>query len=117
MSDTPGLRFRTALDQERLLRIVDVINAYAALQAEQAGFRALYLSRAGVAKASYGLPDLGMTSRENVAEDARRITGVTEITLLVDTDAGWGTALNIAVAVRELARGQVTYGYRRRIRC
>jgi methylisocitrate lyase len=104
MSDTPGRRFRTAVDQERPLQIVGVINAYAALQATQAGFRALYLSGAGVANASYGLPDLGITSLENVTEDARRITGATELPLLVDADTGWGAALNIARAVRELVR-------------
>ena len=104
MSDTPGLRFRTALDQERPLQIVGVINAYSALQATQAGFRALYLSGAGVANASYGLPDLGITSLENVTEDVRRITGVTELPLLVDAATGWGTALNIARTVRELTR-------------
>ena len=104
MSDTPGRRFRTALDQERPLQIVGVINAYAAQQATQAGFRALYLSGAGVANASYGLPDLGITSLENVTEDARRIAGVTALPLLVDADTGWGTALNIARVVRELTR-------------
>ena len=81
-----------------------MINAYSALQATQAGFRALYLSGAGVANASYGLPDLGITSLENVTEDARRITGITELPLLVDADTGWGTALNIARTVRELTR-------------
>ena len=104
MSETPGVRFRTALFEERPLQIVGVINAYAALQATQAGFRALYLSGAGVANASYGLPDLGVTSLDNVLDDVHRITGATQIPLLVDADTGWGTALNIERTVRELTR-------------
>jgi methylisocitrate lyase len=94
MSETPGVRFQTALFQERPLQIVGVINAYAALQATQAGFRALYLSGAGVANASYGLPDLGVTSLDNVLDDVHRITGATQLPLLVDADTGWGTALS-----------------------
>ncbi|MEM9322186.1 MAG: methylisocitrate lyase, partial [Pseudomonadota bacterium] len=70
-----GQRFRIALETERPLQIVGAINAYTAMMAEQTGYRALYLSGAGVANASYGLPDLGMTSLENVVEDASRITG------------------------------------------
>lgn len=104
MPDTPGFQFRIALSQERPLQIVGAINAYAALQAMQAGFRALYLSGAGVANASYGLPDLGMTSLADVLEDVRRITGVTQLPLLVDVDTGWGTTLNIARTVREVMR-------------
>jgi methylisocitrate lyase len=104
MPETPGVRFRTALFQERPLQIVGVINAYAALQATQAGFPALYLSGAGVANASYGLPDLGITSLDNVLDDVHRITGVTQLPLLVDADTGWGTALNIERTVRELTR-------------
>ena len=104
MSATPGLRFRTALSEERPLQIVGVINAYAALQATQAGFRALYLSGAGVANASYGLPDLGLMSLGDVIVDVHRITGVTQLPLLVDADTGWGTSLNIARTIRELTR-------------
>jgi methylisocitrate lyase len=104
MPDAPGLRFRMALSQERPLQIVGVINAYSALQAAQAGFRALYLSGAGVANASYGLPDLGMTSLGDVLEDVRRVTGVTQLPLLVDADTGWGTTLSIARTVQELMR-------------
>ena len=80
------------------------INAYAALLAERAGFKALYLSGAGVANASFGLPDLGMTSLNDVCEDIRRITGATELPLLVDADTGWGAAFNISRTVQEMIR-------------
>jgi len=99
-----GARLWQALEQERPLQIVGAINAYAALLAERAGFRALYLSGAGVANASFGLPDLGITSRNDVGEDVRRITGATSLPLLVDADTGWGGAFNIARTVRELER-------------
>lgn len=104
MSRSAGAGFRSALSEETPLQIVGVINAYAALQAERAGFRALYLSGAGVANASYGLPDLGLTSLDNVLEDTRRVSGVTSAPLLVDADTGWGSALNIGRTVRELGR-------------
>ncbi len=93
-----------ALAAERPLQIVGVINAYAALLAERAGFRALYLSGAGVANASHGLPDLAMTTLTDVTEDVRRITAATALPLLVDADTGWGTALMIGRTVRELLR-------------
>src|SRR6056297_998755 len=86
---TPGARFRAALQAERPLQVVGTINAYTALLAERAGFRAIYLSGAGVANASFGLPDLGMTSLNDVCEDIRRITGATDLPLLVDADTGW----------------------------
>ncbi|GAA3721446.1 methylisocitrate lyase [Oceanisphaera sediminis] len=89
------------------LAIVGAINAYSAMQAEQAGHRALYLSGAGVANASFGLPDLGMTSLSEVLEDARRITAATELPLLVDADTGFGGAFNIARTVREMERAGV----------
>jgi methylisocitrate lyase len=101
---TPGARFRATLAAERPLQIAGAINAYAALLAQRAGFRALYLSGAGVANASYGLPDLGMTHLEDVLIDTRRITSRVDLPLLVDIDTGWGHAFNIARAVRELAR-------------
>jgi methylisocitrate lyase len=93
-----------ALEVESPLQVVGVINAYAALLAQRAGFQALYLSGAGVANASYGLPDLGLTTLDNVLEDVRRITAVTSLPLLVDADTGWGGAFMIARAVKELAR-------------
>jgi methylisocitrate lyase len=86
------------------VQIPGTINAYCALLAQHAGFEAIYLSGAGVANASFGLPDLGVTSLDNVLEDVRRITGASELPLLVDADTGWGGAFNIARATRELAR-------------
>jgi methylisocitrate lyase len=93
-----------ALEAERPLQIPGAINAYAARLAEQAGFRALYLSGAGVANASYGMPDLGLTGLNDVLEDVRRITAVSELPLLVDADTGWGGALLIERTVREMIR-------------
>ncbi|HET9331570.1 MAG TPA: methylisocitrate lyase [Steroidobacteraceae bacterium] len=107
MSVTPvsaGARLRAAVEAERPLQIVGTVNAYAALLAQQAGFRAIYLSGAGVANHSYGLPDLGMTSLDNVCEDVRRISAACPLPLLVDADTGWGGAFNIARTCRELAR-------------
>jgi methylisocitrate lyase len=89
---------------QRPLQIAGAINAYCALLAEKVGFKAIYLSGAGVANASFGLPDLAMTSLNDVVEDARRIGGVSELPLLVDADTGWGTAFNIARTTRELIR-------------
>lgn len=104
---TPGKLFRIAVNKEKPLQIVGAINAYCAIMATRAGFKALYLSGAGVANASYGLPDLGMTNLDNVLEDARRITSVTDLPLLVDIDTGWGSVFNIARTVREMIRAQV----------
>jgi len=103
-TETPGARLRTAVREEKPLQVVGTINAYTALMAQRSGFRALYLSGAGVANASYGLPDLGITSLENVLEDVHRISAVTALPLLVDADTGFGGALNIARTVRELIR-------------
>lgn len=99
-----GARFRDALEVERPLQIVGTINAYMALLAENAGFRAIYLSGAGVANASYGLPDLAMTTLGDVCEDIRRISSATEVPLLVDADTGWGGAFMIGRTVREMAK-------------
>jgi methylisocitrate lyase len=104
MSDSAGRRFRLAVAAHAPLQIPGTINAYCALLAERAGFKAIYLSGAGVANASYGLPDLGMTSMNDVLEDVRRITGVTPLPLLVDVDTGWGSAFNIARTTREMGR-------------
>src|SRR5579863_6556790 len=107
MSDrslTAGARLRAAVEAERPLQVVGTINAYAALLAERAGFRAIYLSGAGVANASFGLPDLGITTLNDVCEDVRRITGKCELPLLVDADTGFGSAFNIARTCRELIR-------------
>lgn len=101
---SPGKRFRAAVERNAPLKVPGTINAYCALLAERAGFEAIYLSGAGVANASFGLPDLGMTSLTEVVEDARRITGATALPLLVDADTGWGGAFNIARTVREIER-------------
>ncbi len=89
---------------EKPLQLPGVVNAYAALLAERAGFRAVYMSGSGVATASYGLPDLGITSLEDVLADVRRVTGVTSLPLLVDADTGFGAAFVIARTIREMAR-------------
>lgn len=99
---SPGQRFRSALEAERPLQVVGAINAYAALLAEESGFRAIYLSGAGVANASYGLPDLGMTTLNDVLEDVRRITSRCSLPLLVDADTGFGPAFMVARTVAQL---------------
>ncbi len=100
-----GARFREAAVAERPLQVVGTINAYCAMLAERAGFRALYLSGAGVANASFGLPDLGMTTLNDVCEDVRRITAACQLPLLVDIDTGFGaSAFTIARTIRELTR-------------
>ena len=104
---TPGERFRQALAAETPLQVVGAVNAYAAIMAQSVGYRALYLSGGGVANASYGLPDLGMTSLNDVLADARRITAASELPLLVDIDTGWGGAFNIARSIREMIRAGV----------
>ena len=101
---TAGARLRAAVEAERPLQVVGTVNAYAALLAERAGFRAIYLSGAGVANASFGLPDLGITTLTDVCEDVRRITARCALPLLVDADTGFGSAFNIARTCRELIR-------------
>lgn len=96
-----------AMAAEQPLQIVGVINAYAAIQARRAGFRAIYLSGSGIATASYGLPDLGMTGLTDVLVDVNRIKSVCELPLLVDCDTGWGAASSIARTVREMERAGV----------
>ncbi|MGY8623941.1 methylisocitrate lyase [Chromobacterium violaceum] len=104
---TPGQRFRQAVAAEKPLQVVGAINAYAARLAEHSGFKALYLSGGGVAASSCGIPDLGITTLEDVLIDARRITDNTDLPLLVDIDTGWGSAFNIARAVRSLEKAGV----------
>ena len=101
---SPGQRLRQAVAEEQPLQVVGAINAYHAMMAQKTGYRALYLSGGGVAAASYGLPDLGMTSLDDVLEDVRRITYATDLPLLVDIDTGWGGAFNIARSVRQMQR-------------
>lgn len=102
-----GKRFRDALSQHNPLPIVGTINAYSAMLAERAGHSAIYLSGGGVANASFGLPDLGVTSMNDVVTDASRITGATDLPLLVDIDTGWGGAFNIARTIKEMERAGV----------
>jgi len=99
-----GASLREALAAERPLQIVGTINAYTALLAQRAGFRAIYLSGAGVANASFGLPDLGLTTLNDVCEDVRRIASATDLPLLVDADTGFGGAFMIARTIRDLTR-------------
>ncbi len=95
-----GQKFRDAVAQERPLQVVGAINAYTARMAEASGFKALYLSGGGVAANSLGMPDLGISTMEDVLTDVRRITEVTTLPLLVDIDTGWGSAFNIARTIR-----------------
>jgi methylisocitrate lyase len=104
MSLTAGQRLWAAVDSEKPLQVAGAVNAYSALLAEQAGFKAIYLSGAGVANASFGLPDLGITSLNDVCEDVRRITSATDLPLLVDADTGWGAAFNISRTAHDLVK-------------
>ncbi len=101
---TPGARLRQAVETEQPLQVVGAINAYHARLAEASGFKALYVSGGGVAAGSCGIPDLGITTLEDVLIDVRRITDVTELPLLVDIDTGWGGAFNIARTIRSMIR-------------
>ena len=101
---SPGARFRAALEVERPLQVVGAINAYHARMAERVGYRAIYLSGGGVAAGSLGLPDLGISTLDDVLTDVRRITDVCELPLLVDIDTGFGGAFNIARTVKSLIK-------------
>jgi methylisocitrate lyase len=101
-SMSQGKKFRAAIASEKPLQIPGTINAYTALMAERVGYKAIYLSGGGVANASYGLPDLGMTSLNDVLEDVRRITAASSVPLLVDIDTGWGGAFNIARTIKDM---------------
>lgn len=104
MSPTPGAALRAAVESERPLQVVGAINAFAARMAEATGFRALYLSGGGVAANSLGVPDLGISTMEDVLIDVRRITDATTLPLLVDADTGWGGAFNIARTVKSFIK-------------
>src|SRR6187549_3559482 len=99
-----GAKFRAALAAEKPLQVVGAINAYVARMAETTGFRALYLSGGGVAANSLGLPDLGISTMDDVLIDIRRITEASTLPLLVDGDTGWGGAFNIARTVRSFTK-------------
>src|SRR5438552_17348409 len=104
MPTTPGAKFRQALAAENPLQVIGAINAYTARMAERTGFKALYLSGGGVAANSLGMPDLGISALEDVLVDARRITAVTTLPLLVDLDTGWSSADNIARTIRSMIK-------------
>ena len=99
-----GKKFREALQNNEQLIIPGAINAYSAKLAEKAGYKAVYLSGSGVAAASYGLPDLGVTSMEDVLIDAKRITNATSLPLLVDVDTGWGDSKSISKTIEEFSK-------------
>ncbi len=103
-AQSPGAKFRAAVQEERPLQVVGAITAYAALMARRVGFKALYLSGGGVAANSLGMPDLGISTMEDVLTDIRRITDACDLPLLVDVDTGWGGAFNIARTVRSLIK-------------
>src|SRR6201747_791257 len=106
-SQSPGARFRTAVASESPLQVVGAITAYAALMAKRTGFKAIYLSGGGVAANSLGMPDLGISTMEDVLTDIRRITDVCDLPMLVDVDTGWGGAFNIARTVRDMTAAGV----------
>ena len=99
-----GARFRKALSEEKPLQVIGAINAYTARMAERTGFKALYISGGGVAANSLGMPDLGISTMEDVLVDLRRITDVTTLPVLVDIDTGWGGAFNIARTIRSFIK-------------
>ncbi len=104
IKQSPGALFRKALENHKPLQIVGTINAYCAMLAEDAGHDAIYLSGGGVANASYGMPDLGITSLNDVITDVERICNATELPLLVDIDTGWGGAFNIARTIKAMEK-------------
>lgn len=107
MSSSKGAQFREAVNCNKPLQVLGTVNAYSAMLAESCGAKAIYLSGAGVANASYGLPDLGMTGLKEVLEDATRITDACSLPLLVDIDTGWGHAFNIARAIKLMEKAGV----------
>jgi len=104
MQTSAGQKFRDAVASEKPLQVIGAINAYTARMAEATGFKALYLSGGGVAANSLGMPDLGISTLEDVLTDVSRITEVTSLPLLVDIDTGWGSAFNIARTVRSMIK-------------
>ncbi|WP_425489058.1 methylisocitrate lyase [Arenimonas soli] len=104
MQETAGARFRAAVQEESPLQVMGTITAYAGLMAKRTGYKALYLSGGGVAANSLGMPDLGISTMEDVLTDARRIVDATGMPLLVDIDTGWGGAFNIARTIRNFQR-------------
>jgi methylisocitrate lyase len=104
VASTPGQKLRLAVQENHPLQVVGAVTAYCAILAQKSGHKALYLSGGGVAASSLGIPDLGITTLHDVAEDTRRITAASDLPLLVDIDTGWGGAFNIARATREISQ-------------
>ena len=107
MKKTPGAYLKEAMKEETPLQVLGVVNAYIALMAKEIGFKSLYLSGAGVSNSSYGLPDIGLTTLDNVLEDARRITSAVDTPLIVDCDTGWGNSLMVTRTVKRMEQAQV----------
>ena len=101
---SPGGRFRAAVREEKPLQVVGAVNAYTARLAERVGFKALYVSGGGVAASSLGVPDLGISTMDDVLTDVRRITDITDLPVLVDIDTGWGSAFNISRTIRSMIK-------------
>lgn len=107
MNYSSGHKFRTALKEEKPLQIIGVMNAYAAIMAKNVGFKALYLSGAGVSNFCFGLPDMGLTSMDNLLEEARRITAIVDLPLLVDIDTGWNNPIQIQRCIKGMQMANV----------
>jgi methylisocitrate lyase len=103
-TNSAGARFRAAVEAEKPLQVIGAVNAYSALLAEHSGFKALYVSGGGVAASSLGVPDLGISTMDDVLTDVRRITDITELPVLVDIDTGWGSAFNISRTVKSMIK-------------
>jgi methylisocitrate lyase len=103
-TNSAGARFRAAVKAEKPLQVIGSVNAYSALLAEHSGFKALYVSGGGVAASSLGVPDLGISTMDDVLTDVRRITDITELPVLVDIDTGWGSAFNIGRTIKSMIK-------------
>ncbi|MHB8846110.1 MAG: methylisocitrate lyase [Nitrospirota bacterium] len=99
-----GARFRAAIKAEKPLQVMGAVNAYSALLAEHTGFKALYVSGGGVAASSLGVPDLGISTMDDVLTDVRRVTDITDLPVLVDIDTGWGSAFNISRTIKSMIK-------------
>jgi methylisocitrate lyase len=102
--ESAGKKFRSAMGTENPLQLIGTVNAFVAIMAKEAGYRAIYLSGAGIANNSYGLPDLGVTTLDDVLEDVRRITDVVDLPLIVDIDTGWENSLMVARAIKAMIK-------------
>jgi methylisocitrate lyase len=103
-TNSAGARFRAAVKAEKPLQVIGAVNAYSALLAEHSGFKALYVSGGGVAASSLGVPDLGISTMDDVLTDVRRITDITDLPVLADIDTGWGSAFNIGRTIKSMIK-------------